>query len=119
MHSIHKAIMILKSFQDSLSSRQESSSVWEQYEAGIYRKPHLNEKAFGGTLRQALLESRTSMFINRFLFSSQKNTVDCRSNAAKETNNTTLNRNGSAELATQTVEATVSNFLVIRTYFRK
>ncbi|ETN76179.1 hypothetical protein NECAME_03552 [Necator americanus] len=67
--------------KDSMNSRQDSSSVWEQYEAGIYRKPHLNEKAFGGTLR---------------------------SNAAKETNNTTLNRNGSAELATQTVEATVS-----------
>ncbi|KAK5975603.1 hypothetical protein GCK32_016858 [Trichostrongylus colubriformis] len=65
----------------SVASRQDSSSVWEQYEAGIYRKPHLNEKAFGGTLK---------------------------STAIKETSNTTLNRNGSPELATQTVEANVS-----------
>lgn len=62
------------------SARQDSSSVWEQYEAGIYRKPHLNEKAFGGTLKTT---------------------------AAKETNNTTLNRNGSPEMQTQTVEASV------------
>ncbi|XGW14285.1 hypothetical protein V3C99_000537 [Haemonchus contortus] len=66
------------------NSRQDSSSVWEQYEAGIYRKPHLNEKAFGGTLN------------------------GLRSTAAKETGNTTLNRNGSPEIATQTVEANVS-----------
>ncbi|KAE9417258.1 hypothetical protein Angca_000382 [Angiostrongylus cantonensis] len=63
------------------SARQENSSVWEQYEAGIYRKPHMNEKAFGGTLK---------------------------ANAAKETTNTTLNRNGSPEIVTQTVEANVS-----------
>ncbi|KAJ1348449.1 hypothetical protein KIN20_003749 [Parelaphostrongylus tenuis] len=41
----------------------------------------MNEKAFGGTLK---------------------------ANAAKETTNTTLNRNGSPEIATQTVEANVS-----------
>ncbi|EYC30283.1 hypothetical protein Y032_0005g2556 [Ancylostoma ceylanicum] len=41
----------LKKDASSVNSRQDSSSVWEQYEAGIYKKPHLNEKAFGGTLK--------------------------------------------------------------------
>ncbi|KAK6022059.1 hypothetical protein OSTOST_12256 [Ostertagia ostertagi] len=74
----------------SVHSRQDSSSVWEQYEAGIYRKPHLNEKAFGGTLN------------------------GLRSTAVKETSNTTLNRNGSPEMTTQTVEANVRRFFVSR-----
>ncbi|KJH40958.1 hypothetical protein DICVIV_13076 [Dictyocaulus viviparus] len=63
------------------SARHDNASVWEQYEAGIYRKPYMNEKAFGETIK---------------------------ANAMKETQNTTLNRNGSPEVATQTVEANVS-----------
>ncbi|CAI4231158.1 unnamed protein product [Auanema sp. JU1783] len=35
------------------SSRDINSAVWEQYEEGIYRKPHINEKAFSNTLRSA------------------------------------------------------------------
>uniref|UniRef100_A0A8R1HS08 PID domain-containing protein n=1 Tax=Caenorhabditis japonica TaxID=281687 RepID=A0A8R1HS08_CAEJA len=59
-----------------------ADSAWDQYEAGIYRKPHINEKAFSGTLR---------------------------SMAAKETSNATLNRSGAhAEVASQTVEAEIT-----------
>ncbi|CAI5445147.1 unnamed protein product [Caenorhabditis angaria] len=57
------------------------SSLWDQYEAGIYRKPHINEKAFSGTLR---------------------------SMAAKDTSNATLNRSEHTEVASQTVEAEIS-----------
>ncbi|CAB3402889.1 unnamed protein product [Caenorhabditis bovis] len=61
------------------STRAES--VWDQYEAGIYRKPHINEKAFSGTLR---------------------------SMAAKETNDATLNRSEHVEVASQTVETEIT-----------
>ncbi|CAD6185624.1 unnamed protein product [Caenorhabditis auriculariae] len=64
---------------ESVASRADS--VWDQYEAGIYRKPHLNEKAFGGTLR---------------------------SMAAKEASNATLDRSEHVEVASQTVEAGIN-----------
>jgi hypothetical protein len=28
-----------------------SNQFWDSYEAGIYRKPHINEKAFGSSVR--------------------------------------------------------------------
>ncbi|GMT20005.1 hypothetical protein PFISCL1PPCAC_11302 [Pristionchus fissidentatus] len=31
---------------------EESDSPWDRYEDGIYRKPHINEKAFSNTLRR-------------------------------------------------------------------
>ncbi|EFO91992.1 hypothetical protein CRE_10613 [Caenorhabditis remanei] len=58
-----------------------ADSQWDQYEAGIYRKPHINEKAFSGTLR---------------------------SMAAKETSNATLNRSEHAEVGSQTVETEIT-----------
>ncbi|PIC41528.1 hypothetical protein B9Z55_008915 [Caenorhabditis nigoni] len=63
------------------ASMAASDSQWDQYEAGIYRKPHINEKAFSGTLR---------------------------SMAAKETSNATLNRSEHAEVASQTVETEIT-----------
>jgi hypothetical protein len=38
---------------ESDASADESSQFWEAYEAGIYRKAHLNEKAFGNTLARS------------------------------------------------------------------
>ncbi|KHN78200.1 hypothetical protein Tcan_03574 [Toxocara canis] len=35
------------------AEQDESSQFWDAYEAGIYRKPHLNEKAFSATVRSA------------------------------------------------------------------
>ncbi|CAJ0578520.1 unnamed protein product, partial [Mesorhabditis spiculigera] len=35
----------------SLRGETSSGAAWDAYEAGIYRRPHINEKAFSGTLR--------------------------------------------------------------------
>ncbi|CAJ0942179.1 unnamed protein product, partial [Mesorhabditis belari] len=35
----------------SVRGETSSAAAWDAYEAGIYRRPHLNEKAFSGTLR--------------------------------------------------------------------
>ncbi|CAI2349356.1 unnamed protein product [Caenorhabditis sp. 36 PRJEB53466] len=65
----------------SMASGRGADSAWDQYEAGIYRKPHINEKAFSGTLR---------------------------SMAAKETSNATLNRSEHVEVGSQTVETEIT-----------
>ncbi|CCD67215.1 PID domain-containing protein [Caenorhabditis elegans] len=76
----------LKKGESASMASTRADSAWDQYEAGIYRKPHINEKAFSGTLR---------------------------SMAAKETSNATLNRSEHAEVASQTVETEVIGFLLI------
>lgn len=41
----------LKKGESASMASTRADSAWDQYEAGIYRKPHINEKAFSGTLR--------------------------------------------------------------------
>ncbi|PAV78685.1 hypothetical protein WR25_21212 [Diploscapter pachys] len=62
----------------SIASTNRNETVWDQYEWSIYRRPHMNERAFGGTLR-----------------------------STKDTSNATLNRSDRAEVASQTVEADI------------
>uniref|UniRef100_A0A1I7XAN5 PID domain-containing protein n=1 Tax=Heterorhabditis bacteriophora TaxID=37862 RepID=A0A1I7XAN5_HETBA len=88
-YDTYKKRTLKKDGSSIASTRPESSSLWEQYEAGIYKKPHMNEKAFGGTLKCI-----TDFFVQE-------------STAAKETNNATLNRSGNPEHVSQTVETEV------------
>ncbi|CAL2035724.1 unnamed protein product [Caenorhabditis brenneri] len=71
----------LKKGESASMASTRADSQWDQYEAGIYRKPHINEKAFSGTLR---------------------------SMAAKDTSNATLNRSEHAEVGSQTVETEIT-----------
>lgn len=65
-----------KLFQGTVTSKD----MWEQYEAGIYKKPNPNERAFSNTIRET---------------------------AERETMSATLKRTGTDEVVTQTTTAEV------------